>query len=99
MEYFLGHSKSPYYTLKEPERREIYATKVMRYLTFLDYSYLESTSKNIEEKLIAREQEIYMLKQNHVSSTDAIAALGDQINVMNRKIVELEKLRNHKDKR
>jgi integrase len=94
-EYFLGHSKSPYYTLKEPERREIYATKVMRYLTFLDYSYLESTSKNIEEKLIAREQEIYMLKQNHVSSTDAIAALGDQINEMNRKIAKLEKMRNY----
>jgi hypothetical protein len=32
-EFFLGHSKSPYYTLKEPERREIYATKVMKYLT------------------------------------------------------------------
>ena len=40
-ELILGHAKSPYYTLKESERREIYATKVMRYLTFLDYSALE----------------------------------------------------------
>ena len=61
-EWFLGHSKSPYYTLKESERREIYATKVMRYLTFLDYTALESTGKNIEAKLYEREQEIYMLK-------------------------------------
>jgi hypothetical protein len=37
-EWFLGHSKSPYYTLKESERREIYSTKCMKYLTFLDYS-------------------------------------------------------------
>jgi hypothetical protein len=34
-EWFLGHSKSTYYTLKEPERREIYVTKCMRYLTFI----------------------------------------------------------------
>jgi integrase len=31
-EWFLGHSKSPYYTKKEPERREIYATKCMKSL-------------------------------------------------------------------
>ena len=37
-EWFLGHNKSPYYTKKEPERREIYATKCMKYLTFLDYT-------------------------------------------------------------
>jgi integrase len=92
-EWFLGHSKSPYYTLKEPERREIYATKCMRYLTFLDYSALEETGKSIEPKLNEREREIFLLKQNHVSSTDAIAALGDQISEMNRKIVELEKER------
>ena len=28
-EWYLGHSKSPYYTLKESERREIYATKYL----------------------------------------------------------------------
>jgi integrase len=39
-EWFLGHAKSSYYTKKEPERREIYATKCMKYLTFLDYTTL-----------------------------------------------------------
>jgi integrase len=29
-EWFLGHHKSPYYTLKESERREIYATKAIQ---------------------------------------------------------------------
>lgn len=51
-EWFLGHSKSPYYTLKEQERREIYATKVMRYLTFLDYTALEAHREECRSKVI-----------------------------------------------
>ena len=57
-EWFLGHNKSPYYTKKEPERREIYATKCMKYLTFLDYTTLEAIGKNIESKLSEKEKEI-----------------------------------------
>lgn len=49
-EWFLGHRKSPYYTMKEPMRREIYATKCMKYLTFLDYSVLDSRSTSLETK-------------------------------------------------
>jgi integrase len=60
-EWFLGHSKSPYYTLKESERREIYAIKCMKYLTFLDYTTLEATGKNIEAKLSEKEKEIKLL--------------------------------------
>jgi integrase len=38
-EWYLGHAgRSVYYQKKEPERRDIYATKCMRYLTFLDYT-------------------------------------------------------------
>jgi integrase len=33
-EWFLGHSKSPYYTIKESERKGIYAIKCMKYLKF-----------------------------------------------------------------
>ena len=43
-EWLLGHSKSPYWTMKEAERREIYATKIMKYLTFLDYEQLERST-------------------------------------------------------
>jgi integrase len=57
-EWFLGHSKSPYYTKKEHDRREIYATKCMKYVTFLDYTMLESTGKNIEAKLSEKDKEI-----------------------------------------
>jgi len=36
--------------MKEQMRCEIYATKCMKYLTYLDYSALESTGKSIEKK-------------------------------------------------
>jgi integrase len=78
-EWFLGHSKSPYYTKKEPERREIYATKCMKYFTFLDYSTLEATGKNIESKLSEKEKEIQLLRQRDSINTDAIATLSDQL--------------------
>lgn len=35
-EWFLGHKKSSYWTVKEAVKSEIYATKCMKYLTFLD---------------------------------------------------------------
>ncbi|MBV9177048.1 MAG: hypothetical protein JO327_11440 [Nitrososphaeraceae archaeon] len=44
-DWFIGHIKSSYY-----ERRQIYATKCMKYVTFLDYEKLETTGKNIEAK-------------------------------------------------
>jgi Phage integrase family len=62
-EWFLGHNKSPYWTLKETERRELYRSKCMRYLTFLDYTILESTGKNIESKLEEKEMEINYLRE------------------------------------
>ena len=62
-EWFLGHAGSPYYTKKEADRRELYARKCMKYLTFLDYTTLESTGKNIELKLEEKEKEINYLRE------------------------------------
>lgn len=56
-EWFLGHSKSPYYTKKEPDRRQIYGTKCMKYLTFLDYETFEAQGKNIDAKLREKDRE------------------------------------------
>jgi integrase len=95
-DYFLGHAnKSVYYTLKEPERREIYATKVMRYLTFLDYSALESAGKNIEDKLQEREREIYALKQREELTTSSMAALAEKLMKLDAKVELLEKGNNN----
>ena len=79
-EWLLGHSdKSEYFTKKEPEKREIYATKCMKYLTFLDYTTLEATSNNIETKISEKEKEILLLRQRDSINTDAIANLSDQV--------------------
>jgi hypothetical protein len=59
---FIGHAKSSYYTKKEHERRQMYATKCMKYLTFLDYETLETTGKNIEAKLSQKDKELDALK-------------------------------------
>jgi integrase len=57
-EYLVGHKKSPYYSKKEPERRELFRTRCMRYVTFLDYSALEAAGKSIDVKLAEKEKEI-----------------------------------------
>jgi integrase len=76
-EWFLGHSKSPYYTKKEPERRETYATKCVKYLTFLDYSGLEATGKNIEAKLSEKDKQIEELVRKQGQFEQLIQSLID----------------------
>ena len=71
-EWFLGHSKSPYYTKKEIDRRVIYATKCMKYLTFLDYTTLEATGKNIEAKLREKDREMQALKDKYELELETI---------------------------
>jgi hypothetical protein len=90
-EWFLGHSKSPYYTKKEHERREIYATKCMKYLTFLDYTTIEATGKSIEAKLSEKEKEIQLLRQRDSVNTDAIANLSDQVMKLMAEVNEMKR--------
>lgn len=71
-EWFLGHAKSPYYTKKEIDRREIYATKCMKYLTFLDYTTLEARGKGIEAKLREKDRELYHIKEKYESEIESI---------------------------
>jgi integrase len=92
-EWFLGHNKSPYYTKKEVERREIYATKCMRYLTFLDFTTLESAGKNIEAQLSEKEKEIQLLRQRESVNTDAIQNLSDQLVKVMAEVQEIKKNR------
>jgi integrase len=90
-EWFLGHSKSPYYTKKEPDRREIYATKCMKYLIFLDYTTLEATGKNIETKLSEKEKEIQSLRKQQQERDDALTSLSDQVMKLMKEMEEMKK--------
>ncbi len=71
-EWFLGHNGSVYYTKKESERREIYLTKCMKYLTFLDYTALEARGKSIESKLSEKDREMQAMKQKYDQDLQSI---------------------------
>lgn len=74
-EWFLGHNKSPYYTQKQEQRRDIYQQKCMNWLTFLDFSLLQKTSKNIEFKLEEKEKEISYLREKEINNSNQIAIM------------------------
>jgi hypothetical protein len=80
-EWFLGHSKSPYYTIKESERRGIYATKCMKYLTFLDYTTLDSVGKSIEAKLSEKDREIQAMKEKMSEMEKLMHTIGERLEV------------------
>jgi chromosome segregation ATPase len=81
--------KSPYWTLKESEKRSIYKDKILKYLTFLDYTQLETTGKNIEAQLIEKEKEIQRLKQTDNETNDQVSVLQKEIANMKEKEIEL----------
>lgn len=64
-EWFLGHTKSSYYVSKPAVRADIYRTKCMKYLTFLEYSTLEATGKSLEARMGEFEKEKQIMSQKH----------------------------------
>jgi integrase len=78
-EWFLGHRKSPYYVKKEYELREIYRSRCMHHLTFLDYATFESNERTAEGKLQEKQREIDQLRELDAMSRDAIRQLSDRL--------------------
>jgi integrase len=58
-EWLIGHANSSYWTKREEEQSEIYKTKCMPYMTFLDYTTLDARGKSIEAKLDQKDQQIF----------------------------------------
>ena len=81
-EWFLGHAKSPYWTKKEEARREIYQSKIMNCLTFLDYQTLETTGKNIEKQLVEKDRQIENLKEKDRIKDEQLDLLSERIKKM-----------------
>lgn len=92
-EWYLGHAKSGYYVSKPEVRAATYVEKAVKYLTFLDYSTLEATGKNIEAKLSEKEQELKILRQRDALNTDAISTLSDRLEQV---VKEIEVLKQKK---
>ena len=78
-EWLIGHAKSSYWVKKPEEKGQIYATKCMKYLTFLDYTVLEATGKNIEAKLSEKEKEIQLLTQRDQMKDQEMQSMKEQI--------------------
>ena len=51
----------------------------MKYLTFLDYSVLETTGKNIEKKLDEKELEIALLRERDLRHESEMKHMMEQI--------------------
>jgi integrase len=98
-EWYLGHAGSPYYTKKEADRRELYATKCMKYLTFLDYTTLETTGKNIESKLEEKDKEIEYLRLRDLKHETEMVDMRGQLDRIVSMIQENPKLANVKRER
>ena len=47
----------------------------MKWLTFLDFSLLQATSKNIESKLEVKEKEISYLREREINNSDQITLI------------------------
>jgi len=91
-EWFLGHNKSPYYTLKQEQRREIYLEKCMKWLTFLDFSLLQNTSRNIETKLEEREKEVAFLRERDLKHELEMKAMNERLEKLDRAVNKIDKL-------
>ena len=63
----------------------------MKYLTFLDYTTLEATGKNIEAKLSEKEKEIQLLRKHQEMRDDAVNSLADQVTKLMQDLEELKK--------
>jgi integrase len=71
-EWFLGHRKNSYYVNKPEVRAEIYASKCMQHLTFLDYAVLKATGRNIEARVEQVEKEKQIMEQKHEEQMNAM---------------------------
>ena len=81
-EWFLGHIKSSYYVKKPEARAEIYATKCMKYLTFLDYSTLKANGKTMEAKINELEKEKQIMGQKYEEQMNAMQLQINRITEM-----------------
>ena len=63
----------------------------MKYLTFLDYSLLESTGRIVEAKLSEKEKEIHLLRKHQEMRDDALASLSDQVTKLMQEIEDIKR--------
>jgi integrase len=100
-EWFLGHSKSPYWVNKSDKLKAIYKEDCMKYLTFLSYDTVENVARNTEDQLKAlrKENELLRAQMRHVEvskqselteTTNAIADLTNTVKQLQKEVIDLK---------
>jgi hypothetical protein len=78
--YLFGHSsKSPYFVKKEVDKRLLYATKIMPFVTFTDYSKLEQDAT-------VKQTELEILMMKDARKDRDIEELKEKLQVKNREL-------------
>jgi DNA repair exonuclease SbcCD ATPase subunit len=85
-EWYLAHAKSSYW-VRDIEHKSSEYIRVMKFLTFLDYTVLESTGKNIEAKLSEKENEIQGLEEKIKSMEESQRQSFEEFKQENRHII------------
>jgi hypothetical protein len=79
--------------MKEAERKEIYLNRIMKYLTFLDYTTLKNSNRSIEARLEEKDRTITHLLQDNQENKDAFLQLSDMVMKMSKELQELKEQR------
>jgi integrase len=86
-EWFIGHAKSTYWTKKPEAKQEVYATKCMKSLTFLDFSGLVTRTRNMETQVqvlteanTKQDDEIWDLRKKDTEREDILRSLVKAVN-------------------
>ena len=90
-ENWLGHATSEYHVKKEDQKRELYFTKCMKYLTFLDFEQLETTGKNIELKLEEKDRELAYLRYAGMENKELMTEMSDRLIKLTQQVEELQR--------
>lgn len=78
-EWYLGHAKSVYW-VRDTQHKEQKYLDAMKFLTFLDYSVIESTGKGIQNQLSERDQELKDLKEQMKSQQEQLEMITKSMN-------------------
>ena len=91
-ESWLGHATSEYHVKKEDQKRDLYFTKCMKYLTFLDFEQLETTGKNIELKLEEKDRELAYLTRKRSETEMEMKAINDRMAKIDETLNKVQRL-------
>jgi integrase len=91
-EFTIGHLGSVYWSMKESERAEIFNTKVMPFVTYLDYSALENSSRGIVTQLENKDKEIAYLRERDVKHELELKAMNERLEKLDRVVNKIDKL-------